>query len=70
MTNPLLDPWDPPFDLPPFAQIEDAHFQPAFDTALAEGRAAIRAAIRAIADNPEPPTFANTIEAWSRPRMR
>ncbi|WP_417241878.1 M3 family metallopeptidase [Celeribacter sp.] len=62
MTNPLLDPWDPPFDLPPFAQIEDAHFQPAFDTALAEGHAAIRA----IADNPEPPTFANTIEAMEQ----
>ncbi|WP_417260090.1 M3 family metallopeptidase [Celeribacter sp.] len=62
MTNPLLAHWDTPFELPPFAQIDDAHFQPAFETALAEGRAAIAA----IADNPEPPTFANTIEAMEQ----
>jgi peptidyl-dipeptidase Dcp len=62
MTNPLLQDWDTPFALPPFADIEDAHFAPALDTALEEGRAAIRA----IADNPEPPTFANTIEALER----
>jgi peptidyl-dipeptidase Dcp len=62
MTNPLLQDWDTPFALPPFDRIEDAHFAPALDTALEEGRAAIRA----IADNPEPPTFANTIEALER----
>jgi peptidyl-dipeptidase Dcp len=59
MTNPLLAPWETPFALPPFDAIEDAHFAPAMETALAEGRTAIRA----IAENPEPPTFANTIEA-------
>jgi peptidyl-dipeptidase Dcp len=58
-TNPLLSDWDTPFGLPPFDRIEDAHFAPALDMALAEGRAAVAA----IADNPEPPTFANTIEA-------
>ncbi|MCU4654424.1 M3 family metallopeptidase [Roseibacterium sp. SDUM158016] len=57
--NPLLAAWNTPFGLPPFAEIEDAHFAPALDAALAEGRAAIAA----IAENPEPPTFANTIEA-------
>jgi peptidyl-dipeptidase Dcp len=57
--NPLLADWTTPFGLPPFADIEDAHFAPALDAALEEGRAAIAA----IADNPEPPTFANTIEA-------
>ena len=62
MTNPLLQDWTPPFALPPFADIEDAHFGPALDQALEEGRAAIRA----IADTPEPPTFANTIEALER----
>jgi peptidyl-dipeptidase Dcp len=62
MTNPLLTDWDTPFALPPFADIEDAHFGPALDQALEEGRAAIRA----IADTPEPPTFANTIEALER----
>ncbi|WP_417249567.1 M3 family metallopeptidase [Celeribacter sp.] len=62
MTNPLLSDWNTPFDIPPFDAIEDAHFQPAFDEALSRGRDAIKA----IADNPEPPTFANTIEAMER----
>ncbi|WP_118133371.1 M3 family metallopeptidase [Oceanicella sp. SM1341] len=60
--NPLLGPFTGPFGLPPFAEIEDAHFAPAYDAALAE----TRAAINAIADNPEPPSFANTIEAMER----
>ena len=59
MTNPLLSDWDTPFGLPPFDQIEDAHFAPAVDHALAEARAAIAD----IADNDAPPTFSNTIEA-------
>jgi peptidyl-dipeptidase Dcp len=59
MTNPLLSDWTGPFALPPFAAIEDAHFAPAFDQALAEARAAVAA----IAANAEPPSFANTIEA-------
>jgi peptidyl-dipeptidase Dcp len=57
--NPLLAQWDTPFGLPPFAVIDDAHFGPALDAALDEGRANVAA----IAENPEPPTFANTIEA-------
>ena len=57
--NPLLSDWTGPFALPPFAEIADAHFAPAFEAALAEGRAAIAA----IADNPAPPDFANTIAA-------
>ncbi len=59
MTNPLLQNWDTPFGLPPFDQIKDVHFGPALETALDEARAAIIE----IAENPEPPTFANTIEA-------
>ncbi|GKY88270.1 M3 family metallopeptidase [Sinisalibacter aestuarii] len=59
MTNPLLSDWTGPFALPPFAEIEDAHFGPAIDAALSEARANIAA----IADNPDEPTFANTIEA-------
>ena len=59
MTNPLLDDWTGPFGLPPFDRIADDHFAPAFDTALDEARATIAA----IADNPEPPDFANTIAA-------
>ena len=62
MTNPLLDDWDTPFDLPPFDRISDADFAPAFDAALAEARAAVDA----IAADPAPPDFANTIEALER----
>jgi peptidyl-dipeptidase Dcp len=57
--NPLLAHWDTPFGLPPFAEIDDGQFGPAMDAALDEGRANIAA----IAENPEPPSFANTIEA-------
>ncbi|MCB1347029.1 MAG: M3 family metallopeptidase, partial [Rhodobacteraceae bacterium] len=62
MTNPLLTDWTGPFALPPFDAIGDADFGPAFDAALAEGRAAVAA----IAANPEAPNFANTIEAMER----
>ena len=62
MTNPLLTDWTGPFGLPPFDTITDADFGPAFDAALTEGRAAIAA----ITGNPEPATFANTIEALER----
>ena len=51
--------WTTPFGLPPFDQIRDEDFGPAFDSALAEARANIAA----IADAAEPPTFANVIEA-------
>ena len=59
MTNPLLSDWHGPFGLPPFDAIKDADFAPAFEAGLAQGRAAIAA----IAGNPEAPSFANTIEA-------
>ncbi len=57
--NPLLSDWKTPFELPPFDQITDDHFAPAFDAALARARANVAA----IAENPAPPSFANTIEA-------
>ncbi|MEM8632065.1 MAG: M3 family metallopeptidase [Pseudomonadota bacterium] len=59
MTNPLLQTWTTPFALPPFAEITDADFEPAFEAAIAEARANIEA----IAATPEAPTFTNTIEA-------
>jgi peptidyl-dipeptidase Dcp len=62
MSNPLLDPWDGPFGLPDFARIRPGHFRPAFDAALAEHQAEFEA----IATSPEPPTFANTVEALER----
>ncbi|MGL4321017.1 MAG: peptidase M3, partial [Paracoccaceae bacterium] len=59
MTSPFATPWDTPFGLPPFAAIEDAHFAPAFDAALTQARANIAA----IAADPAPASFANTIAA-------
>ncbi|ETX30108.1 M3 family metallopeptidase [Roseivivax isoporae] len=59
MTNPLLAPWDTPFGLPPFDAIDDAHFAPAFEAARAEHLAEIEA----IARNPAPADFENTIVA-------
>ncbi len=57
--NPLLQDWSTPFGLPPFDEIKDAHFAPAMEAALE----AAREGVLAVANNPEPPTFANTIEA-------
>ncbi len=59
MTNPLLPDWNTPFGLAPFDQVKDEDFAPAMDHALA----AHNAEIDAIATNPEPATFANTVEA-------
>ena len=60
--NPLLEPWNTPFELPPFDRIEDTDFAPAFDAALERARANVAE----IAGNPEAPSFANTIEAMER----
>ena len=57
--NALLTPWDTAFGLPPFAAIADDDFAPAFDAGLAEARANIAA----IAENPDAPTFGNTVDA-------
>ena len=62
MTNPLLAEWKTPFGLPPFDLISDDHFASAVDAALEEARANIAA----IAENPDAPDFANTIEALER----
>jgi len=62
VVNPLLEPWDAPFGLPPFGRIEEAHFGPAFEAAMAENLGEIAA----IAGNPAPPDFANTVEAMER----
>ncbi|WP_417256561.1 M3 family metallopeptidase [Celeribacter halophilus] len=62
MTNPYLAEWTTEFNLPPFADLTDEDVKPAVEAALSDGRAAIKA----IADNPEAPTFANTIEALEK----
>ena len=59
MTNALLSDWTSEFEMPPFAEITDEDFGSAFDTALLEARGKIAK----IAENPEAPSFQNTIEA-------
>jgi len=61
-TNPFLEPWTGPFEAPPFGRIEPGHFRPAFDAALKDARKEIDA----VAADPAPPSFANTIEAIER----
>lgn len=57
--NPFFGQWSTPFGAPPFADIRNEHFRPAFDQAMAEQRANIDA----IAENAEEPDFDNTIAA-------
>ena len=61
-SNPLLAEWDTPYQTPPFSQIKLEHFEPAVDAAIA----CSRAEIEAIVNNPEKPTFGNTIVAMER----
>ena len=60
--NPLLVEQNTPFGVPAFDQVKIEHYLPAFEKAIAENEAEIAA----IANNPEAPTFANTIEALDR----
>jgi len=57
--NPLLAEWTGPYGLPPFAEATADRFRAAFDATLARHRAEIDA----IAADPAPPDFANTIAA-------
>ncbi|WP_425081648.1 M3 family metallopeptidase [Ruegeria arenilitoris] len=59
MTNPILSNWNTPFEIAPFNAISDDDFVPALEQAMQ----AHNAEIDAIADNPDAPTFANTVEA-------
>lgn len=60
--NPFSAPSDLPYQLPPFDKIKVDHYRPAFE----QGLAAERAEIEAIAANPQPPTFENTVVALER----
>ncbi|MCD0483424.1 M3 family metallopeptidase [Streptacidiphilus sp. ASG 303] len=62
MTNPLLSPSPLPYELPPFAEIREEHYLPAFERGMAEQLAEVEA----VADSPEPPTFENTVVALER----
>ncbi len=60
--NPFFTESDLPYQMPPFDKIEDEHYQPA----LEKGMEQQIAEIEEIAQNPEPPTFENTIVAMER----
>lgn len=57
--NPLLTDSPLPYGAPQFDKIENRHYLPAFEQAFSEGKSEIDA----IVNNPDAPTFSNTIEA-------
>lgn len=57
--NPFFTEWQTPFGVPPFDEIKIEHYRPAIDSGLKLHVAEIEA----IANNPEAPTFENTILA-------
>ncbi len=61
-TNPFFTEWTAPFGTPPFPEIKEVHYMPAFE----EGMARQKNEAEAIASRGETPTFANTIEALER----
>ena len=60
--NPLYAEWTAPFAAPPFDVLTAEHFTPAFE----HGMVLHNAEIKAIAENPEPPTYENTIVALEK----
>lgn len=62
VANPLVAEWTTPDGVPPYDRIQLADYEPAFDAALQQGRAAYAA----IAANKDAPDFANTLEAMER----
>jgi len=57
--NPFMEDWTTPYGVPPFSSIENAHYMPAIKQGILE----LRDDIEAIVENPEAPTFENTIVA-------
>ena len=60
--NPFYAPSRLPFEAPPFDQIKDSDYQPAIEAGMAEEIKEVEA----IANNPEPPTFENTLVALEK----
>ena len=60
--NPFYTPSTLPFQAPPFDKIKDSDYQPAIDA----GMAMQINEVEAIANNPAPPTFENTVVALER----
>lgn len=60
--NPFFQEWNTPYEVPPFLDIKDEHYMPAYEQGMKENLEEIDA----IVNNPEAPTFANTIEELER----
>ena len=60
--NPFLAPSPLPYQFPQFDKIRNEDYRPAFEQGMAEGRREIEA----IANNPDPASFDNTIVAMER----
>jgi peptidyl-dipeptidase Dcp len=65
-SNPFFEEWKTPFGVPPFDRIENRHYVPAFERAIAEQEAEIAT----ITGSADAPSFANTIEALDRSGSR
>lgn len=63
--NPLIKPWNTPFETPPFNEIKPEHYVPAFKYALKMAREDIRY----IKQTKGPASFNNTIEALEQSGM-
>jgi peptidyl-dipeptidase Dcp len=61
-SNPFYAPSPLPFHAPPFDKIKDEDYQPAIEAGIAQSEAEYKA----IAENPEAPTFDNTIVAMEK----
>ncbi len=61
-SNPFYAASTLPFGAPPFDKIKDSDYQPAIEAGMAQELAEIQG----IADNPQPPTFDNTLVAMQK----
>lgn len=61
-SNPFYSDYGTPFDTPPFSKIKIEHYMPAF----MDGMAREKKEIESIANNPESPTFENTVVAMEQ----
>jgi peptidyl-dipeptidase Dcp len=60
--NPFFQDWNTPYEVPPFMDIKDEHYMPAYQKGMEENLSEIDVIVK----NPETPTFANTIEELER----
>ncbi|MCL1893906.1 MAG: M3 family metallopeptidase [Holophagaceae bacterium] len=60
--NPFFQEWKTPFQVPPFSEIKEEHFLPAYK----EGMARQKKEVDAIINSTATPTFKNTVEAYER----